>query len=339
MSKRIVVLGGGIGGLVATNTLRRLLPDWHDVILVEKNSSHAFPASFLWVMVGGRKCGDVVRSVKSLVRKGVKLVQTTVSRIDTRNKIVSTYSGAIPYDFLVVALGAEYSWQGVPGLHDGIHTFYTIDGVARLHAALSRFEGGRVALVVCGAPYRCPAAPFEAMMLLDHFFRKRGSRKNIELHLFTPESAPMAVTGTAIGDAVQKMLDDRGIFFHPLHKLASINEKINEISFHHKSAFSYDILICVPGLHAPDVVRDAGLVDESGWVSVDRNTLQTTYEDIYAVGDITSVVLPGRWKPESHLTLPKAGAFAHAQAEIVAKIIAGKINGTTVSETFKGFGY
>lgn len=339
MRKRIVVLGGGIGGLVATNTLRLLLRDEHNVILVEKNCFHAFPASFLWVMVGCRKREDIVRPVKSLLEKGVKFVQTSVSRIDTKNKTVSTYSGAISYDFLVVALGAEYSWQGVPGLHDGVHTFYTLDGVIRLHAALSRFEGGRIALAVCGTPYRCPAAPFEAMMLLDHFFRERGLRKNIELHIFTPESAPMAVTGTGIGDAVQKMLDDRGVFFHPLHKLASINGKINEISFHQKSAFSYDVLICVPGLHAPDVARDAGLVDESGWIPVDRNTLQTTFEDIYAVGDITSVLLPGRWKPEFPLMLPKAGAFAHAQAEVVAKIVAGKVNGTTVSEKFKGYGY
>jgi len=89
----------------------------------------------------------------------------------------------------------------------------------------------------------------------------------------------------------------------------------------------------------PDVVTDAGLTDESGWVPVDKKNLQTKYKDVYAIGDVTIVRLDGRYKPEKPLMLPKAGVFAHAQAEVVARRIAADITGSGASDVFYGEGY
>jgi sulfide:quinone oxidoreductase len=81
------------------------------------------------------------------------------------------------------------------------------------------------------------------------------------------------------------------------------------------------------------VVKDSGLVAESGWIPVDARTLKTRYEGVYAVGDITTIMLPFG-KP-----LPKAGVFAHYEAEAVAKNIAAELEGSKATHAFNGHGY
>ena len=72
---------------------------------------------------------------------------------------------------------------------------------------------------------------------------------------------------------------------------------------------------------------------------VDHATLETKQPDVYAIGDITAIPLPGRWKPDAPLMLPKAGVFAHAQAQVVARRIVQEIAGTRAQDTFCADGY
>src|SRR3990170_348602 len=114
--KNILILGGGVGGLVAANELRRHLPGEHRIVLVERNAQHAFAASFLWLMTGDRKPAQITRPVRQLVRPGVELMQAEARGIDVRARSVETGEGAVTYDYLVVALGAELAPEGIPGL-------------------------------------------------------------------------------------------------------------------------------------------------------------------------------------------------------------------------------
>lgn len=154
--KTVVILGGGIGGIVAANELRRKLPEGHRVVLVERNAEHAFATSFLWLMTGDRRPEDIRRPLASLLQTGVEFVHASAEGLDLARQHVATTAGNIDYDYLIVALGAELAPEAVPGLKDGAETFYTVEGAARLRDVLSRFFGGRVALVVAAMPYKCP---------------------------------------------------------------------------------------------------------------------------------------------------------------------------------------
>jgi sulfide:quinone oxidoreductase len=66
---------------------------------------------------------------------------------------------------------------------------------------------------------------------------------------------------------------------------------------------------------------------------------RTRYENVYAVGDVAVIPIPGRWKADAPMVLPKAGVFAHAQAEAVARRIASEIRGSVPSAVFRGHGY
>jgi sulfide:quinone oxidoreductase len=337
-SKRIVILGGGVGGLVAASELARLLPHSHRILLVEKSASHAFAPSFLWLMTGDRQPAQITRPLRALVRPGVDIVQAEVRAIDLASGRVETGGEAIAYDYLIVALGAELAPGAIPGL-ESAHTFYTLEGAEKLRDALASFTSGTVAVVVSALPYKCPGAPHEGAMLLRDFFRRRGLSSKVELHLFTPEPQPMPVAGPELGAAVREMLESRKVAFHPSHKLAAVDPSTRELAFEGQPSVGYDLLVAIPPHRGPRLVQEAGLSNETGFVPVDRRTLATREERVYAIGDVTAIPIPGRWKPDVPLMLPKAGVFAHGQALVVARRIAAEIAGTRVEEDFGGDGY
>jgi len=338
-AQTVVILGGGVGGLVAANELARQLPRGHRIVLVERSATHAFAPSFLWLMTGERRAEQITRDLRVLVRPGVEIVHAEARAIDLAAGRVETGGEAIAYDHLVLALGAELAPDAIPGLAEAAHTFYTLDGAERLRSELAGFEGGTVAVVVSAMPYKCPGAPHEGAMLLGDYFRRRGVRDAVDLHLFTPEPQPMPVAGPELGTAVQQMLASRGIAFHPLHKLAAVDPGARELTFEGRPAVRYDLLVAIPPHRGPRLLREAGLANEAGWVPVDRRTLATPHERVYAIGDVTSIPIPGRWKPEVPLMLPKAGVFAHAHALVVARRIAAQIAGRPAEEEFCGDGY
>ncbi len=336
--KTILILGGGIGGLMSANELRRLLPGEHRVVLVEKNAKHAFPPSFLWLMTGDRQPEQITRNVRDLLRPGVDLIQAEAQGIDLSNRRVETSVETLNYDYLIIALGAELAPDAIPDLAESAHTFYTFDGSMKLRDTLQNFAGGKAAVVVSALPYKCPGAPHEGAMLIANMLRKRGL-KTSEVHLFTPEPQPMPVAGPALGDAVKQMLADRGVAFHPLHKPNRVNPASSEIIFDGQESFHYDLLVVVPPHRGSRLARESGLANEAGWVPVDRATLQTKHENVYAIGDATAIPIPGRWKPDVPLMLPKAGVFAHDQAKVVARRIAAEIAGVQAQDVFGGDGY
>lgn len=139
------------------------------------------------------------------------------------NRRITTTKNSIGFDYLVIALGAELAPEFIPGFAEGAFSFYTFEETQRLQPALEKFEGGNVSLVVSALPYKCPGAPHEAAMLIADYFRKRGLKNKVNVHLYTPEPQPMPVAGPQLGEAVKQMLTSKEIAFHPLHKLVSVD--------------------------------------------------------------------------------------------------------------------
>ena len=337
--KTIVVLGGGVGGLVASNELRKRLGREHRIVLVDKETRHVFAPSFTWLMLGWRDPLRISRELGLLTKKGIEYVNAEVFEIDPGNRLVKTGAGDFAYDYLIVALGAELNPQAVPGLSEAAHTPYSLKGSVALRDALKGFDGGKVAVVIAALPFKCPAAPYETALLLEYAFKQRGIRDNVDLRVFTPETLPMPVAGPAVGTAIKQFLDERSIGFHPQHKLSSVDPGKKEIAFENGQKADFDLLVAVPPHRTPEVVRKSGLANEAGWIPVDGRTLKTRFENVFALGDVTSISLPGRYRPDAPLPLPKAGVFAHFQASAVADNIASGVQGGTARKEFGGRGY
>lgn len=292
-------------------------------------------------MVGDRRPEQVVRDLRTLTYPGIDIIQAEVVRIDLDAQRVETTQQTIGYDYLIIALGAEYAPETVAGLEPAAHTFYTWGGAATLSRVLRAFPdaGGTVAVVVTALPYKCPGAPHEGAMLIADHFRRRGLSGKVPVHLYTPEPQPMPVAGPALGKAVEEMLQRRGVAFHPLHKLTAVDGAAKELHFDGGERVGFDLLVAIPPHRPPAAVRNAGLTNEAGWIPVDRASLRTRHQNTYAIGDVTAIPIPGRWKADVPLMLPKAGVFAHVQAQVAARRIAAEITRAPASAQFDGNGY
>jgi sulfide:quinone oxidoreductase len=331
--KTVVVLGAGVGGIVAANALRQRLGAEHRVVVVDKRGEHVFAPSLLWVMVGQRRPGQITKDVRRMLRPGVELVLAEVEELQPDRSRVRAGGQELAYDYLIVALGADLAPQTLPGYADSAHNFFSLDGATRLWKDLARFEGGRVLVLVSALPYKCPAAPYEAAMLLDDALRRRNIRDRSQVEVFTPEMLPMPVAGPAMGEAVAQMLSAKDIRLHPKRQVQRIEPASRELVFVDGQRERFDFLAAVPPHRAPAVLKGSQLVNEAGWVQVDKHTLKTRYDNVYAVGDATMITL-ANGKP-----LPKAGTFAHAEAEVVAERIAAAIHGAGSEAEFDGAGY
>ncbi len=329
--KTVAVLGGGSGGLVAANRLRKLLPREHRIVLINRSAWHSVPAAYTAVMLGDRAPGQISRDLRRLNRKGIEFIAAEITGIDLSRNTVRFDGQELAYDYLIVALGTQYSAGEIPGLGTA-YTYYTLDGAEGLREEIAGFDSGRIAIVVPGLPYKCPAAPYAGALVLDHYFRRQRVRADVEIRLFTPEPAPLPVAGEAIGREVAELLAGREVRFSPNTRLQEVDYQGKRLVFQDGTEASYDLLIAVPLHEVPAVVREAGLAEEGGWVKVDRETMATPFEGVYAIGDVTQIPLA------SGLMLPKAGVFAQGEAEVVARNIAAEIKGEEERWAFGGEG-
>jgi len=330
--KTVLVLGAGVGGVVAANRLRRMLDKEHRVVLVDRSPIYSFAPSFPWVMLGQRKLDRISRDLRKLERKGIEFKAAEITGLDFDNKRVQTRDGEeLSYDYLVVSLGVDYSSEEVPGLNHA-WTFYHAEGSEGLRDQLPKFSGGRLAVCVTAMPYRCPAAPYEGAMLLEHHFRKRKIRGDVELHFYSPEPVPLKAAGKEIGEGVLDLLRGQDIGFTGGVSLKSVNHEKGLLNFTDGSDAGFDMLVATPVHRLPNVLKGSALVNGGDWIPVDRETLATAAPDVYAIGDATVTPLANGTQ------LPKAGVFAHGQAEVVARNIAAEIAGSDPIWAFGGQG-
>jgi sulfide:quinone oxidoreductase len=328
----VMVLGGGVGGVVTAVELRKKLPKRHRIVLIDREAQHVFAPSLLWLMVGLREARKISKPLDQLQKKGIEVVRGEIERIEPESKKVTVGGASYTADHMVVSLGADLAPEAVPGLSEAGHNFYTLKGAEALHRALESFQGSRVIVLTAAPAYKCPAAPYEAAMLIDSYLRRRNGSKQLSIDIYAAEPGPMRTAGMEASKGVEQLIKARGITYHPEHQVASVDAAARRIRFANGAEAEFDLLAYVPPHRAPRVIKESGLVDDSGWVPVDRHTMQTKFPGVYAVGDVTTIPLK-MGKP-----LPKAGIFAHAQAEVVVQNIARSVIGKGNAASFDGAG-
>ena len=338
-----LILGGGFGGISCARALRARIPHPHRVVVVDRAPDFLVGATKTWVMLGERDAAALRRPRPGLLGSGVEFVQAEVLAIDPARRRVETTAGSLDAGALVLALGADLDMDAVPGLAEAAGTFYTLEGAARLRARVDRLESGRVVILIPRVPFQCPPAPYEAAMLLDAALRRRGVREGVSLEIRTVEKAPMPTAGAAMGERIAEELKTRDIGFYPGRKTVAVDGAGHRVHFEDGSAAEYGLLIAIPPHRAARAAQGAGLLGPSGWIPVDPATLQVRVpgvaDEVYAIGDVNGVGLPGRYDPGMPLSLPKAGVFAAAQGEVVARRIAARLLGEAAVAEFDGRGF
>lgn len=321
---RVVILGAGFGGLELASLLSAEFGDDADVILIDHADSFVFGFSKLDVMFGRASADHVIHRYADIVQPGVRFVQSTIRTLDPVARRVTTDSGSFDADILVVALGADLDPAATPGLVEGGHEFYTVEGAFAARAVLEQFAGGRVVIGVTSTPFKCPPAPSETALLMHEFLQARGLLDSSAVSLVMPLGTPIPPSPQA-SEAILAAFAERGIGWHPGQLVRGLDPARNVALLSDGAELPYDLFLGVPVHRAPAVAVESGMTVD-GWIPVDPLTLETSYPGVYAVGDVTSV------------GTPKAGVFAEGQAAVVAAAISARLRGEATATTYGGRG-
>lgn len=311
MGQTVLILGGGTGGVVAANVLKKVLPKKHRVALIDRRASHVFLASLPLVIAGRRRPEQITRSLHRLDGPNFQFIQAEVERFNPDEKTIQTDQGLLSYDSLIIALGAEQ--QGIPGQSQAFNP-YNPKEAALLRRELTGFIKGHIVLYISSLPFPGAIGPYEIALLLDSYFRKRGLRKKIQISFITPETRLLEFAEPRYGEKLASIMEGRGITVFTNRRVESLSQ--GDILASGEGDIPGDLFIGIPHHLGPAPFRDSVVAGLSGWIEVEPATLATCLPHVYAVGDATGIQSPaGTW-------IPKVGFFAHYQAEVVARNLA-----------------
>ena len=333
--KRILILGSGFGGLTAANLLRRNLSPEHQIVVVDKKEFFMMGLVNLWILSGIRRLEDSQVALNKLENKQITFLNDEVTTIDIFQKSIRTRSNdKLEYDYLIIALGAELAPQEISGfvVNRGFN-LYDAEQIPKLREKILALKSGRVAIFITNIPYKCPPAPYEASLLINDILVKNGTRDSIDIDLYTPTPIALPVAGPKLSQDIVNLLNDNHINFHPLHKIKEVLDK-EIIEFENGNKTNYDLLIGIPPHKVPAVIKSSGLIEEGqNWIDVDKFSLKTKYENVFAIGDVTEI------KVDQMAIIPKAGIFAEGQAKSVSYQIIDEITNQLHNVKFDGRGF
>jgi sulfide:quinone oxidoreductase len=325
------VLGGGTGGTLTANRLRRLYGmDEAEITVVDQDDRHVYQPGLLFVPFGLTHSEDIVRPRERQLRKGIDFVESAIDRVDVAGQQVHLDNGiCLGYDVLVVATGARLVPDETEGLTgagwmDNVFTFYTPEGAGALGAALATFDRGRLVVNVVDMPIKCPVAPLEFCFLADWYFTERGIREQVEIVYATPLDG--AFTKPIAADQLGGMLAERGIELVTEFNTGEVDGAGGRLVSYDGREVPFDIAVVIP-LHggAEYVGRSSGLGDELDFVPTDEHTLQANAApNIFVIGDAANV-------PAS-----KAGSVTHFEGETLVGNIQRFLAGEPLEAGFDG---
>jgi sulfide:quinone oxidoreductase len=338
-------LGAGFGGLTAANLLRKNLPSSsepveHQITITDRKDYFMMGLVNLWILNGTRTLDDSKIALNRLENKGIRFLNGEVTAIDAVSKTVTIRGSStlrLEYDYLVIALGSEFALEQVKGfLENGGFNLYDAEQVPKLREKILSLKRGRIAVCITSIPYKCPPAPYEASLLINDILVKNGTRDSIDIDIYTPTPIALPVAGAKVSQDVINLLNDSHINFHPLHKIKTVSN-VKELEFENGKRVNHDLLIGIPIHKVPEVIRNSGLIKQGqNWINVDKFSLKTEYENVFAIGDVTEI------KVNENTAIPKAGVFAEAQAKVVSQQIVDDIEndrGKGSSPRFDGKGF
>ncbi|MCW5699056.1 MAG: NAD(P)/FAD-dependent oxidoreductase [Rhodospirillales bacterium] len=312
MKTRILIVGSGMGGTIVANGLARNLS--HELrngdaslTILGTTNTHLYQPGLLYVPFGRAREIELSRNERSILDRRVNFILDPAKLIDVEHNCVECESGKIHrYDYIIIATGSRLVPEMIPGLKEGAHHFYDLEGARKTREAIDNFEGGRVVINI-NVPHKCPVAPLEITLMLDEHLSERGLRDKSEIIYTYPIGRLHGLEPVAHWALPE--FDRRGIQYETFFNTKEVDPVGKTISSEEGDTLSYDLLITIPPHKGAAVVEASGL-GPSGWIPTDPKTLlMKGSENVFVVGDTTDI------------PISKAGSTAHFEADTVIQNI------------------
>jgi len=316
MANNILIVGSGLAGTIVANGLCRQIGDElrsgkAHITVLGATDTHMYQPGLLYLPFGRVREADLFRDERKVLDERVSFHVDPATHIDVQNRTVKTKSGkSLTYDYLVIATGSRIRPEKIPGMTEGGHWFYDLDGARKLREALRKFQGGKIVVNV-NAPHKCPVAPIEIVFMLRDYLVGRGLMEKSEITYTYPIGRLHALEPVA--NWAKPEFDKAGIKYETLFNAKSVDPKAKTITSEENSTLPYDLLITIPPHTGAQVIEDSQL-GAGGWVPTARDTLlRENSDNVFVVGDTTNI------------PISKAGSTAHFEADTIVDNLASLI--------------
>ena len=331
---KVAIVGGGTAGItVASQIANKFGKD--EIAIIDPATKHYYPP--LWTLVGGGifPKEDSERNEKDYIPAGVKWIKEKVTEFNPEENFVTTdQAKVIHYDYLIVCAGIQINWDGVKGLKEavgsnGVCSNYSFETVESTWENIRNLKSGTAIFTQPNTPIKCGGAPQKIAYLAEDYFRQNGVRKNIEVTFIT--GTPTIFGSPHYAPTLTKHCEETGIKTKFKHNLTEIRADRREAVFvdldtNEESVQPYDMIHVTPPMGPPDFIKNSPIAAETGWVDVNKDTLQhNKYKNIFGLGDSSS------------LPTSKTGAAIRKQAPVVVENLLALIAGKPLKETYNGY--
>ncbi|MCP5368004.1 MAG: NAD(P)/FAD-dependent oxidoreductase [Hyphomicrobiales bacterium] len=327
MAKRILIVGGGLAGTIVANGLCRqigpmLRSGAVNITMIGNTDTHMYQPGLLYVPFGKIREAELFREQRKVLDRRVPYFIDPATKIDVENKQVITESGkAWKYDYLVIATGSRIVPESIPGMAEGAHWFYDLEGARKMRDALEKFEGGKVVVNV-NAPHKCPVAPLEVTFMLYDFFKRKGVLDKTEIMYTYPIGRLHALEPVAMWAGPE--MDKYNIKYETFFNTKEVDPEAKTITSEEGSTLPYDLLVTIPPHNGQKVITDSDL-GAGGWVPTNTKTLHREGStDVFVVGDTTNI------------PISKAGSTAHFEADTIVDNLASLLMEGRMARDYDG---
>lgn len=313
---KILILGGGFGGLITAERLAAALTLEHEITLVAPRRKFTFYPALVQLAFDYCSPDDITFDLALKLKNiGVRFIESEMIEVDGENKTVrvagSDITGTISYDFLVIATGRRLATERIPGFFEYSHHLLGTGAALKFKNAVSNFRQGRIVVGLCPEA-RLPVPVCETAFALAKIFKNEVASGDIQISVIFPDSLEAAFGGASLHNELESAFARNQISVHYNIPISEITDQHILSSLNHK--IDYDLLMLIPPFSGNAALRSQGIVDDSDFVRVDGTMKVDGIENAYAVGDL--VAFSG----------PKFAHMAVRQAEVAAANLVSEIN-------------
>ena len=284
----VVVLGCGFGGVEVARTLRKHVREL-EVVMIDRSTRFEYQPTYPELLSGKVTPEEISSDLNKYAAKiGAEFIHAEVVNIDFKTKTVNTKSQAedkvraIPYDFLVLSIGAEQTFFGIPGAEELSCSINTMNGAISTKNALDKLDYSKeLSIPVIGAGL----TGVEVAGELVDYFKSKGAPASIYLVEMMPRVLP-AFPRENVANYVKKFLSARGVTIMTETAVQEVNK--TEIEFKDGRKLPYDLIIWTAGVKPNSLLDKLDLPKIKGWLKVDPYLRVEGMNDVFAVGDTAS---------------------------------------------------
>jgi sulfide:quinone oxidoreductase len=314
---RVLILGGGFGGVVSAESLAQQLGDEHQITLVSRDRRFVFYPALVRLAFGKCEPDDVSFDLRrSMLHRRINFIQAEVARIDPEEREViiahGDVSGRLPYDYLVYALGRRLATERVTGFFEHAHHLLDVDGALKFGEAIRNLREGRVVIGHC-PDARLPVPVYETAFALSSWLKENSNPESVRITVVSPTTITEEFGDDKMATIIHQTLIRQGIEFLPNFPVSKVGS--NFVSTNDGRDLNYNLLMLLPPFRGSSAASRLGITGDDDYVNVDWTMKVIGAERMYAVGDCVN------------LAGPKMGHMAVNQAQVSAANVAAEIAG------------